>query len=349
MSKTRFLLVLSVLAAVLLALAAAGCGGGDDDEGQPAATGNTTGEEINVGLVSDTGRFNDRSFNESALNGLERAESQLGVDGRPIESKIEADYVPNLSTLAQQGYELVIGVGFKFEQAMDTVATKFPKTSFAIIDFPQSALKHKPKNVQGLLFASQQAGYLVGYLAALQVKQQGGKQVISWVGGEKLPSVDSFAAGYEAGAKKANPQIKVLSGYSQDFNDQAKCKEIALTQIAQGSQAVFQIAGGCGLGALDAAKEKKVWGIGVDQDQAFLGDHILTSAVKRVDVSVFDTIQAVQKGNFKGGSDRIFSLTDNGVGLGKVSPRVSKDLVAKVEQVRKQIVAGKVEIPAELK
>ena len=115
---------------------------------------------------------------------------------------------------------------------------------------------------------------------------------MSSVGGLKIPPVDHYIAGFAKGAKDANPDVKVLNGYSQDFVDQAKCKEVALDQISNGSDVVFQVAGGCGLGALDAAKEKGAWGIGVDADQAYLGDHILTSALKRVDEAVFKTIKS---------------------------------------------------------
>jgi basic membrane protein A len=173
--------------------------------------------------------------------------------------------------------------------------------------------------------------------------------VISSVGGQKQPPVDRFIAGYQAGAKAADPGIKLLNDYSQDFSDQAKCKTIALNQIEQGSGAVFQVAGGCGLGALDAAKEKGVWGIGVDADQSFLGPHILTSAVKRVDTAVFVAIKRVVDSNFKGGN-LTFGLKDNGVGIGKISPRVPKADVAKVNQIRADIISGKIKnIPTEVK
>jgi basic membrane protein A len=157
----------------------------------------------------------------------------------------------------------------------------------------------------------------------------------------KQPPVDRFIAGYQAGAKAADPGIKVLNGYSQDFEDQQKCKEIALNQIAQGSGVVFQVAGGCGLGALEAAKQKNVWGIGVDADQSFLGPHILTSATKRVDTAVFLAVKSVKDGTFKGGNVT-YGLKDNGVALGKISPKVSAADVKKVQQIRADIISGKI-------
>jgi len=153
--------------------------------------------------------------------------------------------------------------------------------------------------------------------------------------------VDRFIAGDQAGAKAADPGITTLNNYSEDFSDQAKCKQIALNQIEQGAGVIFQVAGGCGLGALDAAKEKGLWGIGVDADQSFLGPHILTSAVKRVDTAVFDAIKLVVDGKFKGGNIT-FGLKDNGVAIGKISSRVPKSEVAKVMQIRADIIAGKI-------
>jgi basic membrane protein A len=299
-----------------------------------------------VGLVTDTGQLNDRGFNHLAYTGMLRAQKQLGVKGRVLESPSAADYIPNLSSLARQGYDLVVGVGFDQANAIDAVARKFPKVHFAIVDVSQLDLPHKPSNVRGLLFREQQVGYLAGYLAALVAKQGIGpaqpKLVISTVGGQKQPPVDRFIAGYQAGAKKAVPGIKTLNAYSQDWVDQSKCKELALTQIAAGSQVVFAVAGGCGLGALDAAKERKVWGVGVDADQAYLGSQMLTSATKGVDEAVFQTVRDTQAGKFTGGNVD-YGLGQRGVGLGKISAQVPKALVAKVNALRQQIVAGKVQ------
>jgi|SoiMetStandDraft_5_1073268.scaffolds.fasta_scaffold44983_2 basic membrane protein A and related proteins len=331
---------------VLVAVGAAGCGG-DDNEGA-ATTAETQAESVTAGLVSDVGRFNDKSFNQSALEGLNRAKAELGADTRAIESRAAGDYVPNLSSLARQHYDVTIGVGFLLAEAVSSVARKFPDENFAIIDYSvmappfTDAAKNvaTPKNVQGLTFATNENSYLIGCMAAMMAKKQGGKQVISSVGGLKLPTVDIFIAGYQDGAKACNPGIQVLNGYSQDFVAQDKCKEIALNQIAQGSQVVFAVAGGCGLGALDAAKEKGKWGVGVDKDQSDLGPHILTSAVKRVDTSVFDTVKAVQEGSFKGGTDATFDLENDGVAIGKTSDKVTQDILDKVDELKQQIIDG---------
>ena len=177
-----------------------------------------------------------------------------------IESASAADYIPNMTTLARDGYDLVIGVGFAQGDAVGKVAQKYPDVSFAIIDVDQAFVPGKPANVQGLLFREQEVGYLVGYLAGWRRSGAPAADVISAVGGMKEPPVDRFIAGYFAGAEKAAPGIKTILDYSQDWDDQAKCKELALNQIARGSNIVFQVAGGCGLGALNAAGERGSWG-----------------------------------------------------------------------------------------
>ncbi|HVL94772.1 MAG TPA: BMP family ABC transporter substrate-binding protein [Solirubrobacteraceae bacterium] len=335
------MLLLAAFAALTLGLAA--CGG---EEESPTAGGETTTaapeeKKIRVAMVTDIGGLNDRSFNSSAYKGLQRAEKELGAEIRALTSSSNADYVPNLSTLARQKYDLVIAVGFLMAEATEKVAKSFPETNFAIIDYSQAAMKSKPSNVQGLLFAEQQAGYLVGYMAGLYAKDQGGEQVVSSVGGQKIPPVDHYIAGFQAGAKAANPEIKTLNAYSQDFVDQAKCKEIALNQIEQGSQVVFQVAGQCGLGALDAAKENDVQGIGVDADQSFLGDHILTSALKKIDEAVFATVQDVQGDAFKGGTDNVFDLASEGVGYGKTNAEGEK-YAEQVDEIQQQIASGEI-------
>jgi basic membrane protein A len=334
----------------VVGLLAAGCGGSSKSSSPSTTTsgGGKPGSGKKIGLVTDIGGLNDRGFNHLSYVGLQRAQSELGVQTQVFQAKSTQDYVPNLSTFARQGYNLTIGVGFTEATAIDTAATNFPKSNFAIVDVDQTTEPHKPTNLLGLLFKEQETGYLVGYLAGLEEKRMPGPDVIGSVGGQKQPPVDRFIAGYQAGAKAADPEIKVLNGYSQDFSDQAKCKQVALNQIEQGAGVVFQVAGGCGLGALDAAKEKHVWGIGVDADQSFLGPHILTSAVKRVDTAVFDAIKLVVDGKFKGGNI-VFGLKDNGVGIGKISPKVPQSEVAKVNQVRADIISGKIKnIPTEV-
>jgi basic membrane protein A len=329
---------------VSLVFALAACGG-DDNEG----AGTTTSSEsaLKVGLITDLGQLNDRGFNQLAYEGLKRAQSELGVKGRVLESKSASDYVPNMATLARQGYDMIIGVGFAQGDAIATAARQFPKTKFVIIDVDQKSLKGKPTNVDGMLFREEEVGYLAGYLAGLEAKRAKGNTIGS-VGGFKEPPVDRFIAGYQAGAKAAMPGVKTLNGYSSDWDDQAKCKELALNQIQAGAKVVFQVAGGCGLGALDAARERKVWGIGVDADQSFLGPHVLTSAQKRVDEGVFRTIKSVQDGTWQGGRNLVFGLAQDGVALGTISKKVPQADLDDLDQVKQKIASGEIQVPKSL-
>jgi basic membrane protein A and related proteins len=310
---------------------------------------------VKAGLVSDVGRFNDKGFNQNQLVGLKKSKTLGGVTISAIESRSAGDYIPNFVTLARQHYDVIIGAGFLLADAENTVAKKFPSTHFAITDysvhappFADSKGVVKTTNVTGLTYATQENSYLVGCLAALMTKKDGAKHVISVTAGVKIPPVDSFAAGYRAGAKKCVPGTKVLIAYSQDFIAQDKCKAIALNQIAAGSHVVFNVAGPCGLGALEAAKEQGVWGVGVDVDQAYLGPHILTSAVKRVDQGVYLTVKAAKDGTLVGGGDITFNLKNNGVALGKMSSKVPAAFKAKLNSLRAQIISGKIVPPAAL-
>jgi basic membrane protein A and related proteins len=340
--------ITTIAALALTTFGVAACGGDDNSSSSSTNSSGSSatqpaGKKIKVGLVTDIGGLNDRSFNHLANTGLQQAKKELGIEGRVITSKSNADYVPNLSTLAQQRYDVVIAVGFLMAEATETVAKKFPNTKFAIIDVSQQGMKSKPANVQGLLFKEQEAGYLAGYLAGKYAKDNN-ISTVSTVGGQKIPPVDHYIAGYQAGAKAANSSVKTLNGYSQDFVDQAKCKELALGQIQRGSKVVFQVAGQCGLGALDAAKQEGAEGIGVDADQGYLGAHILTSATKKVDVAVFDAIKSAQDGSFQAGSDRVFDIKNNGVGIGKLSTKAEK-YSGDLEKVQSQIASGEITVP----
>jgi basic membrane protein A len=336
---------------VLIVAFLAACGGGSSGNGSSSTTSGTTGASaVKACLISDVGRFNDKGFNQLQLRGLNEAK-RLGIGTKAIESHAAGDYVPNLSTCARGGYDVTISAGFLLAEPTSTVAKQFPNQHFAITDYDVTGAPFNgtQTNVEGLTYATQENGYLAGCLAALMAKQQGGKQVIGAVGGVKIPPVDTYIAGYQAGAEKCVPGTKVLVGYSQDFVDQAKCGTIAGNQIDAGSQVEFNVAGGCGLGTLATAKSHGVWGIGVDTDQAFLGSHILTSAVKRVDQGVLLTIKDVRDGTFEGGKNLVFDLKNDGVGLGKTSSKVPSEITDKVDELRQQIVDGKIVPPATVK
>jgi basic membrane protein A len=313
---------------------------------------NAKSQALGACLVTDIGGLNDKSFNHLAYVGLQTAQKKLHITGRVIQSKSANDYIPNLSKCVQQGATVTIGVGFLMTNQMDAVATKFPANKFAIVDVDVTSMKHKPKNVQGLLFKEQEAGYLVGYAAGLWTKLHpiDGQQVIGSVGGIKIPPVDRYIAGYQYGAKKADPGIKILNDYSQDFVAAAKCKEKALNEIANAAGVVFQVAGQCGLGVLDAAKEKKVFGIGVDADQGYLGPHVMTSALKRVDVAVYAAIAASKSGGLKTGINAVFDAKKGGVGVGNWSSKVPASIRNQVAAQGRLLAQGKIKgIPQAVK
>ncbi len=343
-----------VAATATLALAGAivaGCGqsGTDDDGGDDTSSGGGDGPK--VGLVTDIGGLNDRSFNFLANEGFERAQDELDATGSVIESKSEADYGRNLGSQVTNDSDLVVGIGFLMGDAIKDAASKAPDTNFAIVDFSYEGENgwDASDNVAGILFKEQEAGYLAGVVAgaaeeAGDLEGLNEQKVVSAVGGQKIPPVDKFIAGFKAGVESQCKDCEVLIDYSQDFIDQTKCQDRANAQIAKGSDIVFQVAGQCGLGALDAAKTKGVWGIGGDADQAYLGEHILTSAIKRVDEAVFQMIEATADGDFPGGEARTFGLAEDGVGVGEIAEPAQQyeDLV---DEARQAIIDGEIEVP----
>jgi basic membrane protein A len=309
-------------------------------------------------LVSDIGRFNDRSFNQSQLEGLKRAQRVLHIKILPKQSNSTSDYIPNLTAAVRAHANITIAAGFLLSDSLETVADQFPNSKFAITDYcakgaakaciTGSVLKKNHKNIMGLDYAANQSGCLVGYLAAEMTKKHGGKQVIGAVGGLKIPSVDIWIAGYRKCAKLYNPKIRVLIGYSQSFTESDKCKTVAENFIGQGAYVLFQVAGGCGLGTLKAADSHKIWGIGVDKDQYKDAKRVLISGVKRVDLGVFNVIKATKAGKFKGNKDLQFTLKNHGMSLGKINPAVPKKFITKMNVIKQRIIAGKLKLPTKV-
>jgi basic membrane protein A len=344
--KSRTFTLGIATAATLIALVLASVGGASNQ-----AT-------IKVADVTDIGGLNDKGFNHLSYVGLQRAVKQLGIQGRVYITNTAAERKPNLQAAAQAGYGLVVAVGVLFQFGpLDDVAPAFPNTKFLGIDVDWSGLSKKPTNVRGVQFKEQEAGYLVGYIAGLEIKLHPykHKQIVSGVGANKVPAITRFLAGYRAGAKKANRRVTVKIDYANDptFSDQAKCKETTLNQIGAGSGIVFEAAGQCGLGGLSAAKQKHVWGIGVDADQSFLGTHILTSATKHVDRAVYEAIAAFKKSpsGFKGGFNKNYNIKNGGVGYGKLSKKLSRHdrlyITTRVNKISKLIAEGKIVPPAQ--
>ena len=309
---------------------------------------------VTAALVSDIGKFSDRGFNQNQLLGLNKAVSQLGVKKIALQSNSVSDYIPNLTSAVRQHADIVIAAGFLLANATATMAKKFPDTHFAITDYPVEAAPFADKkgnvlyqNVEGLTYAANESGCLVGVLAAKMAARMG-KKVIGAVMGVKIPPVDIWTAGYRFCAQKAVPGTKVLTGYSNDFVATDKCKTVAEQQLAQGAQVLFQVAGGCGLGTLKAADEAGKWGIGVDVDQYALAKRVLTSAVKRVDTGVYDAIKQVKQGQWNGGHDLVFDLKNGGMGVGKINPAVPKADIDVMNRFKREIIAGKLQVPSTL-
>ncbi|MFZ3228817.1 MAG: BMP family ABC transporter substrate-binding protein [Pseudobdellovibrio sp.] len=296
-----------------------------------------------IGLVLDKGGKDDKSFNTSAYEGAKKAEKELGIELKYV----EATDTNSLETLhrnfAQKKYDLIIGIGFAQMDAVKKVAALFPKTHFAIVDGEVSA-----PNVRSLLFEEHEGSFLVG--AAAAIKSTTG--TIGFIGGMDIPLIRRFQKGYEAGAKYVNPKAKVINNYigvtGEAWNNPAKAKEMALSQIGQKADVIFHAAGASGSGVFDAAADKKVFAIGVDSNQNWIKPGVvLTSMLKRVDIAVFETIKSIKENKFQSGVMR-FGLKDSGVDWAldnnneKLWPAADKN---KLEDIKKLIISGKIKVP----
>jgi basic membrane protein A and related proteins len=331
------------LAAMFLAVGATACGGDNGGGG---------GDKMKVGLVTDTGGVDDRGFNQFSIVGLKRAEKDFDLETRVYVSNSADDYKPNLEAAGDDGNELVVSVGFLLGPTTIEAAQDFPDVKYAGIDQfyggegCQKAKTCEEPNAVGMVYPTEESGYEAGVVAALMTKSG----TVSTVGGKKIPPVDNWIAGFQQAVHDTKPSVKTLNAYSQDFDDLAKCKEIAIDQIDHGSDVVFQVAGKCGLGALDAACEKGKIAIGVDVDQSSQGDCVVTSALKPLESSVYEIIKTFAEGNFKGGTNNFYGvaqlpdaklLTDF---HGNV-PQSVKDAVAKADKGLKD---GSIDPPATL-
>ena len=302
---------------------------------------------LRVGLVIGVGPNPGAEANIHQLFLLDI--KRLGVTGRVVYLPPSFVATGPLTTLAREHYDLIV-TGCDVDPGfVAPVAARYPRSRFVMPCFPYKVLGRNVANVEGFYFRSEEASYLAGFLAVRMEIRRGMRHVISSVGGYKIPPVDSFIAGYEAGAKRADPHVKTLHGYARSFNDPTKCRSVATAQVAQGAGVVFGVAGACSLGALEAAKAKHAWGIGVDTDQSALGSYILTSVLKHYDIGLFGAIRALTRGQLRTGGDQIFNLRNGGVGLGKISPEVPAPLRRELGSIRAQIVSGAIKVPSTLK
>jgi basic membrane protein A len=302
-----------------------------------------------VTLVTDIGGINDNGFNHLAYQGYTKAKQEFGYTEQLIQTASQNDYITNLTQAARTS-DLVIGNGFLMQAPLDQIAKQFPNVKFALVDGCATLANgdcDKLPNVAPLFFKEQEAGCLVGAVAG-QMELDGkskvskllGSNTISAVGGLSIPPVNHYIAGYKYCAQKVNPKVNVVVGYSQDFSATAKCKDLALSQINQHqADIVFQVAGGCGVGALDAADQKGVYGIGVDSDQSYIHSSVITSALKRVDVAVYDIIKLTQDGQYTN-NPPTFDLAHDGVGFAPTNKDVPDDAKAKADDFAAQIKSG---------
>jgi basic membrane protein A len=306
-------------------------------------------QRFRVVLLVDPEGSND-DFWAIPTAGLRRAARELPVDAHVVAQPTRTSYASTLRGLARQRHDLIVaGFALQFESVLE-VARQFPNIRFAVPDVRSDEMRPWPANVQALGYREEEIGYVVGFLAGLMERERDGPDVVGSVGGVRVPPVERFIAGFRAGARRASPRIRLLNGFAQSFSDPDACATVARGQIAKGAGVVFQVAGGCGLGALAVAKEEGVSGIGVDADQSSLGPHVLTSALKRIDLTVFNAIRLLVQGRLKTGGDTLVGLREGGLGLGKVSPRVPPRILARTLRIRDQIVAGRITgIPDELR
>jgi len=334
-SRTRSSSALRFVPTVVLAFALA------------AVASAASSRSLSVCLVTDTGSLGDPGLAESAVAGL-RASEQHGVTGRLVRSPSPGADAAALESCAADGADLTIGLGYLMAGAVDAAATAYPHRVFVIVDASVTTLPSRPANVQGVLFRSEQAGYLVGYAAGLWAREHHAKAVGS-VGGLKIPPVDSYIAGFEAGAVRAYPGVKTLRRYANSLTDKAKCRTAALSQIDDGAVVELQVAGRCGRGVIGAAQSKGVLAVGTDTDESGLSAAVMTSAVKRVDVAVRSTILSAQDGTLRTGANVVFGARKDGIGYGRWSPRVPLRIRAAVERQLRLIKSGAIrDIPSTL-
>jgi basic membrane protein A len=323
-----------------------GCGPHKDNADNGAGPNKVTGtaEPVKVGQVTDAGGIDDKSFNASAWSGLQKAQKELGIEPKYLESREQADYKSNLSSLAEQKSGLVFAVGYLMEDALKEIAPSYPNTKFAIID---GSAPNDP-NCASIKFKEEEGCFLAGYLAGKMTKTG----AIGFVGGMEGTLIKKFECGYIAGARTARPDIRVAIKYVGSWKDVAKGKEMALVEFNRdGADIVFQAAGKSGLGVLDAANEKGAgfYGIGVDADQDDVHPgRVLCSMMKGVDTAVFDTVKQFNEGKWLAG-EHVFGIKDGGVHLSPMKNTkkdVPAEVLAKIEQISKTIGDGKFKVPS---
>ena len=296
------------------------------------------GTGFKIGMVTDVGGVNDGSFNQSAWEGLQRAGEAFGCEVKYIESKGDADYVPNIESFLDEDYDLIVCVGYMMADAVRDAAELYPDQKFAIIDDASNA---DLDNVTCMMFEQEQASYLVGLAAGYTTESN----IVGFVTGAANETMNSFGYGYCAGVLDANPDATILQYNANNFGDASGGKTAVNTMVTKGADVVFHAAGGTGIGVIDGCKENKIWAIGVDSDQSPLApETILTSALKRVDNACYDATKKTILGTLEGGIET-YDLAAGGVDIAPTTDNLSKDVLEKIEDAKKDIIAGDLVVP----
>ncbi|RDU24877.1 BMP family lipoprotein [Anaerosacchariphilus polymeriproducens] len=330
--KKRLLSYILVLTMVLIMTAC-----GSDKEKETTST-NTTGKSVKVGLVTDVGGVNDGSFNQSSLEGLQRAGKELGIQVNYLESKTDADYKPNIQTFLEDDYDLIICIGKWLEDATREAAEDNPKKKFAIID--DMSMADMP-NVTSIMFEQSQSAYLAGIAAGKMTKTN----TVGFVIGRTNEIMNQFGYGYFSGVLDANSNAKILQINANSFTDTAAGKSAAVNMVTNGADIIFQAAGATGLGVIEGCKESNIWAIGVDSDQSSLAPkNILTSAMKRVDNACYDIAKCCQEGTIKSGVIT-YDLKNQGVDIAPTKTNLTDDVVKAIEETKQKIKSGEITVP----
>ena len=324
------------LAFTMMTTLLVGCSSKNDNAGKDSAS----DKVYTIGMITDTGGVNDESFNQSAWEGLQEAEKELGIEIKVIESRQASEYLGNIETLVDDGMNLIIGVGYTMADDIKTQAENYPDVNFALIDETYDEI---PSNVKSVLFESEQASYLVGLIAGKMSETKN----VGFIGGLDIPVINTFKYGYMAGVKAADANCEIQAQYANSFNDQAKGKAITNQMISKGADVVFTAAGDVGTGSMEAIKEANKYGIGVDRDQSDLApQNILTSAIKRVDAGVFETVKSYVNGTFEGGTTTTYGLEENAVGVPDTTKNlVSQDILDLVEETITKLKNKEITVP----
>ena len=330
--------ILALLMATVMTLSLTACGGGSSESASGDAAGAEAGETFKIGLVTDIGGVEDQSFNQSAWEGLKRAEKEFGVEINYLSSAADADYAPNIETFVDEEYDLIISVGFLLADATRAAAEANPDINFAIIDDSSCA---DLENVTCLTFKAEQASYLVGYVAGLMTE----KDNIGFVVGMSSDTMNMFGYGYCAGAIDANPGIKVQQGNANSFGDPAMGTTLTTNFVTNGADIVFHAAGATGTGVISECQAKGIKAIGVDSDQSYLApETVITSAMKRVDNAVYATVVDLINGTLEGGIAS-YDLTNEGVDIAPTTDLLTEEVVAAVTEVKEKIMSGEIVVP----